>query len=159
MCFSSSRQFDSSSCDRSSCDIKIPPIKDENFETIIHKKLKICNQIYSFSDSSVSEEREQKTKVLEEILRMFDIYSDLSEISINMQYEIFRMLTKNILDQTPKYPDIVTSCFYTVHVIDPMWPHLSFAFNILEKFINLFPYSKCFTDDVIKKNNLFNESP
>ena len=150
---SASRQFSSAvfHLQTNKFDAEIPPVQNPQFKQVIKSKLKLCKEVYCFSDPAVKSMRENKTFVLNQIVNMFDNYADLAEIPVELQNEIFEMIQLNIFDQNPKFPDLLESNFYTVQIFDPLWPHLLPLFQILAKFTQVYPYNKCFNDKLIKK--------
>ena len=148
---SSSRQFSSFTFKISTSVDKIPDVCDKNFETILKKKLEICNEIYSFNDSEQNMLIENKGHVLQEILNIFEESKNVQKISLNIQKELFDTLYVNIFEQNPKFPDLLESNFYTVPIVDPTWPHLSLSFDILNSFVSFFPNNKCFTNSLLKR--------
>lgn len=152
LAITSSRNFFSSTLVNFENDI-LPDVSDASFERILKYKLNICTDIYDFDscDPCVSTLREQKTTVLRELCTLFDNPEKSTQLSSTSRQLIWKVLYTNIFDQEPRFPSKFSSFMYTVQIIDPMWPHLSLAFQILNKYVTYFPNDKCLTTDVIKR--------
>lgn len=148
----SSRNFFSSTLVNFDNDI-LPDVSDASFERILKYKLNICTDIYDFDnpDPVVSTLREQKTSVLRELCTLFDNPDKSLQLSTTSRQLIWQVLYTNIFDQEPRFPSKSKSFLYTVQIIDPMWPHLVLAFQILNKYITYFPNDKCLTPELIKR--------
>ena len=150
-----SRQFSSSSLVLKNLDEKktIPEISDPNFERIFMKKVEVCKDIYDFTatDPISIKLRDEKTDFLREISDFMSKNENTELLPPKLQNELWNMLYLNIFDQDPKFPSKIESASYTVTIVDPMWPHLVYAFSILTRYTSVFFNSEVFSEQIIKK--------
>ena len=132
-------------------DVLIPNVDNEDFEKIITKKLLFCKVIAPFTNSDQKMFVNRKTEVLQEISNTFFKDPNIHKISQNIQKAIFDTIYANIFEQDPMFPGVLESDFYSVQIIDPMWPHLSICFSILISFTSLFSNSDCFNESLVKR--------
>lgn len=126
---------------------KVPPlpnVSDPNFEQILLKKIEICTRIFNFADiQNVSEEKDIKSRSLCEFVQFFEQSVEARKVPVHLQKAIFELIEKNVFEQIPVYPDVLLSANYSTVAIDSSWPHLFYCFQILNRFIQLYPESEC----------------
>jgi len=131
---------------------QIPSISDPSFEEIFRQKLEICSYIFDFSSPTINiEEKDIKSRSLCELVQFFEQSIEVRKISSELQSLSFQMLENNIFKQVPVFPSAVLSSQYTSVIIDPSWPHLFYAFQILNRFVQLFPESPHVNFDLAKR--------
>ena len=140
---------------------KVPPlpeIQSNDFINIYILKMKICSYIFDFSNNTILiEEKDIKSRALCEIVQFFEQSIEVKKLSIDLQEQTFKMLYSNIYSQSPIFPSKLISNNYNTVIVDPSWPHLFYTYQILNRFIQIFPNYPEININLIKKTlNLIN---
>jgi len=139
--FSSSRQLSVSLLHVESIP-PLPNISDSDFESLFLKKLEICSEILDFTSNIIQiEEKDQKSRILCELVQFFEQSPDARKLSEKMQEETFKMIEVNIFRQNPIFPSPVITLDYSAVIIEPSWPQLFYIYQILNRFVSIFPNS------------------
>ena len=130
----------------------LPSIKDPDFAAILKEKIKVSNVIFEFkSDTNgLTEDQDVKSRALCELVQFFEQSAEARKLPEDLQAGIFSIIQKNIFEQVPVYPDVLVSNNYFVPVIETTWPHLFYCYQILNRFVQLFPESPLLTLDIAK---------
>ena len=130
----------------------LPSIKDPDFATILREKIRVSNVIFEFkSDStSLTEDQDVKSRALCELVQFFEQSAEARKLPEDLQAGIFTIIQKNIFEQVPIFPDVLVSNNYIIPVIETTWPHLFYCYQILNRFVQLFPESPLVTIQVAK---------
>jgi len=138
----SSRQFSSTCLLQQDHDEKkpLPPITDPKFDKIFMKKLKVCKEVYDLSkeDPMTKSLVNKKTDILKEINEYLEKNENGELFSSVAQTELWDMIYLNIFDQDPKFPSKIESANYSVTIVDPLWDHLKYVFDILSHYTQMF---------------------
>lgn len=139
---------------------KLPSVTDSKFDSVFYQKLQICSQIIDFTSTNDQvTQKEIKTKTICEFIELFENKRELSGITLKHQQLIFDMLSKNIFKQTPFFPSTILAADYSLTLVDPSWSHLFYCYQILNRFVQVFPESPLITLNVIKKTIDLTELP
>ena len=76
---------------------------------------------------------------------------DARKLNLTCQQAFFKMFEKNIFRSDPKFPTALDTCNYTLKVIEPSWFHLVFCYQLLLRFLTLFPEADYFNFNTIKR--------
>lgn len=135
--------------------IDIPPLPmmdSSDFESILLAKIEICSQELDYINKDAQQrQKEAKFKTLNEFTLFFDNSSDARKLNPTCQQAFFKMFEKTIFRSDPKFPSSLETCNYTVKVIEPSWFHLVFCYQLLLRFLYLFPNAEYFNFFIIKK--------
>ena len=131
----------------------LPSINDPGFPAILKEKVKICNFIFEFNTETpgLTEDQDVKSRALCEFVQFFEQSLEARKLPEDLQALIFSIIEQNILQQVPVFPDVLLSNNYQVPVVEPCWPHLFYCFQILNRFVQLFPESPLMTVSIAKK--------
>ncbi|OHT17151.1 hypothetical protein TRFO_12681 [Tritrichomonas foetus] len=140
-----------------------PPIvstSDSNFESILKTKVEICKYILDFTDASLQlPEKEIKARAMCELIELFENTREISKITEYQQELIFDMLYVNIFEQDPSYQTKLVSNDILLSIVEPSWPHMFYCYQILNRFIQVFPSFHKFNLDLIKKTIILSQIP
>lgn len=131
---------------------QLPFVTDPDFETILSSKLKLCNEIFDFSNPKNDiDSKELKEKYLCEIIDLFN--NDCEAILLNSKFQraIFLTVQYNIFRQDPVFPTKEQTFDFTVTVTEPSWPHLFYCYQIFNKFLILYPDAEFVNIGVAKR--------
>ena len=127
-------------------------VQDPQFNTLLKQKLDICCEILDFlSPNAQVQEKEIKSRSLCELIELFENSREVTTLNDEQKGWIFHMLEMNILRQDPIYPIVFMSVDYSLSIVEPAWPHLFYCYQILNRFIQLFPDSHFLGLDTVKK--------
>ena len=138
----------------------IPGIKDISYEMIMSAKLELCSEILDFSNKEIQvQQKEEKRKTLNELIQYFEHCGESKRINSIYQRAVFRMLDKNIFRNDPKFPSALETYNYTLNVVEPSWPHLLYCYQLLNRFIHVFPEAEFVNFSVMKKALFLTQLP
>ncbi|OHT15386.1 hypothetical protein TRFO_14139 [Tritrichomonas foetus] len=130
----------------------IPPVKDASFEMILSAKLELCSENLDFIHKEMQlSQKDEKRKTLNEFIAFFDNTKEAKKMNSVYQRAFFRMIEKNIFRNDPKFPTALETYNYTLNVVEPSWPHLMFCYQLLTRFIQVFPNAEFVSFSVFKK--------
>ena len=122
-----------------------------SFEKKFEFKLLICCDLYDFTDTNVDiTNREQKTRILCELVQFFEQNNEAKNLSEHLQEETMKMIETNIVRPTPIIPMSPILLDFTTVFVEPAWPQLFYVYQVLNRLISLYPESKLFNLDFVK---------
>ena len=126
-------------------------VSDPSFNFLLKKKMDICCEILDFlSPNAQLQEKEIKSRTLCELIELFENPREVMNLTEEQKSLVFHMLDVNILGQDPVCPTQYLTVDHSLTVIEPAWPHLFYCYQLLNRFIQLFPNSKCLTIETVK---------
>lgn len=134
----------------------LPPVEDPNFEPLFHKKLELCSIILDFTNpTNQVAEKEMKARSLCDFIELFEDSREIRKVDANHQNLVFEMLYENIFKRDPIFPkqalfEKTLQVDYSISLVEPSWPHLFYCYQILNRFIQVFPKSACFNMNTAK---------
>jgi hypothetical protein len=124
----------------------LPSIHAADFDAALAKNLALCSIILDFSNPNVQiPHKAAKRTALADLSALFERDFDVSRMTLPNQALVFEMLHKNIFDQDPSQLGPKFQLDYSVSVVEPAWPHMTYCFEILNKFVRVFPESPLVT--------------
>jgi hypothetical protein len=127
----------------------LPAVNSEGFEDLCTQKLEICSIIMDFSVKTRQiQPKAVKRAILTEFNNLFDRELEAGKLTEPLRLLLFQMLHKNIFEQDPTHLISHLESDYTVAVLDPSWPHLALCFQLLSKFVRVFPTSPAISLDI-----------
>ncbi|KAK8882527.1 hypothetical protein M9Y10_045169 [Tritrichomonas musculus] len=135
-----------------------PSVSSSSFESSIRQKLDICTQICDFSmQKNNMPEKELKSHTLFELVELFEHSSQIQNIDVSLQNDIFKMIEANIFNPNRIRKVIISD--YSFTFLEPSWSHLFYCYQIFNKFLQLFPNSELITKDLMKRILFLTELP
>lgn len=131
--------------------IKLEEISELPLEQQLSAKLKLCTNIYDFVN--VHEDvaaKEQKTRVLCEFVQFFEQSADSKKLSPELQEQLMQMIKANIIRPTPSIPLSPILLDFALVFVEPSWPQLFYVYQLLNRFISLYPESPLFNMDIVR---------
>lgn len=135
----------------------LPSPKNPDFTKILLENIKICYIIFNFDQpESQLSCKKIKTNVLNELITLMTKGSESSIFSNQVQEAIYNMIMKNVFDQDP-YVAFESTNLSTItwDFIESSWPHLNLVYQILIRFVILYP-ERCKIDLIHKAIRLLN---
>jgi hypothetical protein len=128
---------------------ELPPLASVNspdFTASLLKKLEVCSLILDCSNSRIQiPEKAAKRAALTELVDLFDRDLDVRRLTPDHQTRVFQMLQKNIFEQDPSLLGPRFRVDYSITVIEHSWGHMNYCFQILNRFVRIFPDSPLMT--------------
>ena len=138
----------------------LPLITDKEFENVLSMKLGLCNEIFDFMDpDSDVEGKELKEKYLFELIDLLNNDNEIPFINPRIQRAIFYMLEVNIFRDDPIFPTKAKTLDFTMTAKEPSWPHLFYCYQLLNRFITVFPSAEFVNLSVIHKAIFLTQLP
>lgn len=130
----------------------LPPYNSELFESILNAKLDICSQDIDYENKGAQQQlKDLKFKTLNEFTLFFDNSVEVRNMDLKYRQAFFKMIEKNIFRSDPKFPSSLETYNYTLNVLEPSWNHLIFCYQLLLRFLTLFPDSVFFNFNIAKR--------
>lgn len=119
----------------------LPSPKDESFNNLFKSKIKLCNLIFDFSQENFQiNGRKQKLNALIELNSLLSKNKEAILLTFDEKCLLLEMLKKNIFEQDPfLFTEDISLHTLSSNFIEISWEHLSYIYNILIQFVNLFP--------------------
>ncbi|OHT13706.1 serine/threonine protein phosphatase 2A 57 kDa regulatory subunit B beta isoform [Tritrichomonas foetus] len=129
----------------------LPSINDPSFDEILYQKAVICANVLDFTALNEQiPEKETKARTMCEFIELFENSRDISKLSEKNQKIIFQMLQRNIFQQDPIFPSKIMLVDLGLSIVEPSWPHMFYCYQILNRFIQIFPSSPLITLETAK---------
>lgn len=122
--------------------VKLDDISTLSFDEQFSLKLKFCTNIYDFANPYEDVgPKEQKTRVLCELVQFFEQSADSKKLSPEVQELLMNMIKANIIRPTPSIPLSPILLDFALVFVEPAWPQLFYVYQLLNRFISLYPES------------------
>ena len=136
--------------------VKLPPlpesVSDPEFDPLLHQKLELCSEALDFvTPGAHMKEKEIKSRTLCEFIEMFENLREVRKLTQEQQGAIFKMLEKNILRQASLSALNLVSVDFSLAIIEPSWPHLFYCYQILNRFVQVFPDSEFMSMSTVRR--------
>ncbi|OHT13550.1 hypothetical protein TRFO_03292 [Tritrichomonas foetus] len=130
----------------------LPLVTDKEFENVLSKKLVLCSEVFDFTDpDSEIQAKELKEKYLFELIDLFNNEQEAQLLNPKFQRGIFYMIESNIFRKDPIFPTKQQTLDFVMTVTEPSWPHLFYCYQILNRFVTLFPDAEFVNLSVVHK--------
>ena len=115
-------------------------------------KITICFDTFDFTKPNEDVAlKDQKTKILCELVQFFEQSNEAKKLPEELQEKTLQMIEANIMRPPAVIaPSPILLDFSTVFV-EPSWTQLFYVYQILNRFVSLYPKSKLLTLDFFKK--------
>lgn len=135
----------------------LPPLPiygDPKFDSLLKSKIEICSCILDFTNiNSQVQEKEIKARTLCELIELFENTRHINQLNDEQQTMIFDMLDKNIFQQdyNIRSPILTYDKCNPLTIVEPCWSHLFYCYQILNRFVQIFPKSKHINIELARK--------
>ena len=132
----------------------LPSYDDPKFNILLQNKIDVCSCILDFTNiNNQNQEKEIKARYLCELIELFENSRHISKLNEEQQAMIFKMLDKNIFQQDYflQSPIFTYDKCNPLAIIEPCWPHLFYCYQILNRFVQVFPNSKHINLELVRK--------